>query len=68
MLVAICTHLGCPVHWEPHVNRFICPCHGGVFDFYGNVAGGPPKRRLLRLRVLVRDGQVYADAKAPNAF
>ena len=28
--------------------RFICPCHGGVYDFRGMVAGGPPVRPLDR--------------------
>ncbi|HKI68282.1 MAG TPA: Rieske 2Fe-2S domain-containing protein, partial [Verrucomicrobiae bacterium] len=28
-LSAICTHLGCIVHWHPKVREFICPCHHG---------------------------------------
>ena len=25
-----CTHLGCPVRWEPGAELFMCPCHGGL--------------------------------------
>ena len=37
-----CMHLGCPVRYVQAAQRFICPCHGGVYDFRGMVAGGPP--------------------------
>src|SRR3954454_9912052 len=37
-----CMHLGCPVRFVEASERFICPCHGGVYDFQGKVAGGPP--------------------------
>ncbi len=43
-----CMHLGCPVRYVPAAQRFICPCHGGVYDFRGMVAGGPPVRPLDR--------------------
>jgi Rieske Fe-S protein len=43
-----CMHLGCPVRYTPAAERFICPCHGGVYDFRGLVAGGPPVRPLDR--------------------
>jgi menaquinol-cytochrome c reductase iron-sulfur subunit len=43
-----CMHLGCPVRFVPAASRFICPCHGGVYDFRGLVAGGPPPRPLDR--------------------
>ena len=39
-----CMHLGCPVRFVAAAARFICPCHGGVYDFRGMVAGGPPVR------------------------
>ena len=41
-------HLGCPVRYVEAAQRFICPCHGGVYDFRGMVAGGPPVRPLDR--------------------
>jgi menaquinol-cytochrome c reductase iron-sulfur subunit len=43
-----CAHLGCPVRFVGAAQRFICPCHGGVYDFRGMVAGGPPVRPLDR--------------------
>src|SRR6266542_426858 len=41
-----CMHLGCPVRFVEAAERFICPCHGGVYGFDGKVDGGPPVRPL----------------------
>jgi menaquinol-cytochrome c reductase iron-sulfur subunit len=43
-----CAHLGCPVRWVDAAERFICPCHGGVYDLLGRRVGGPPVRPLDR--------------------
>jgi Rieske Fe-S protein len=53
-----CMHLGCPVRYTPAAQRFICPCHGGVYDFRGMVAGGPPVRPLDRFYTRLNNGQV----------
>jgi Rieske Fe-S protein len=53
-----CMHLGCPVRWTQAASRFICPCHGGVYGFSGEVTGGPPVRPLDHFYTRVRDGQV----------
>ncbi|HEY6891329.1 MAG TPA: Rieske 2Fe-2S domain-containing protein [Solirubrobacter sp.] len=53
-----CMHLGCPVRWTSAAQRFICPCHGGVYGFRGEVTGGPPVRPLDHFYTRVRDGQV----------
>jgi menaquinol-cytochrome c reductase iron-sulfur subunit len=53
-----CMHLGCPVRYVDAAKRFICPCHGGVYDFQGQVSGGPPVRPLDRFYTRVRNGQV----------
>jgi menaquinol-cytochrome c reductase iron-sulfur subunit len=55
-----CMHLGCPVRYVQAAERFICPCHGGVYDFRGMVAGGPPVRPLDRFytRLNQSTGQV----------
>jgi Rieske Fe-S protein len=53
-----CMHLGCPVRFVDASKRFICPCHGGVYDFEGKVDGGPPVRPLDRFYVRLRNGQV----------
>jgi menaquinol-cytochrome c reductase iron-sulfur subunit len=53
-----CMHLGCPVRYVGPAQRFICPCHGGVYDFRGMVAGGPPVRPLDRFYTRVNNGLV----------
>ncbi len=53
-----CMHLGCPVRFVEASERFICPCHGGVYDFAGKVAGGPPVRPLDRFYTRVRNGNL----------
>jgi menaquinol-cytochrome c reductase iron-sulfur subunit len=53
-----CMHLGCPVKFVEAAQRFICPCHGGVYDFSGRVVGGPPVRPLDRFYTRVRNGQL----------
>lgn len=53
-----CMHLGCPVRYVDAAKRFICPCHGGVYDFRGKRTGGPPVRPLDRFYNRVRNGQL----------
>ena len=53
-----CMHLGCPVRYTEAAQRFICPCHGGVYDFRGKRVGGPPVRPLDRFYTRVRFGKV----------
>jgi menaquinol-cytochrome c reductase iron-sulfur subunit len=53
-----CMHLGCPVRFVEAAGRFICPCHGGVYNFRGEVDGGPPVRPLDRFYTRVRNGQL----------
>jgi menaquinol-cytochrome c reductase iron-sulfur subunit len=53
-----CMHVGCPVRYVQASQRFICPCHGGVYNFQGLVIGGPPVRPLDRFRTRVNNGVV----------
>jgi Rieske Fe-S protein len=53
-----CMHLGCPVRFVAASERFICPCHGGVYDFTGAVDGGPPVRPLDRFFTRLEGDQV----------
>lgn len=53
-----CAHLGCPVRYVQASERFICPCHGGIYDANGRVAGGPPVRPLDRFETKVVNGRV----------
>ena len=63
-LSSVCPHLGCQVHWEPHHDRFFCPCHNGAFDPQGIATEGPPakaKQELLQFRVKVEDEMVFVE-------
>jgi menaquinol-cytochrome c reductase iron-sulfur subunit len=53
-----CAHLGCPVRYIQASQKFVCPCHGGVYGFEGQVEGGPPVRPLDRFYTRVRSGRV----------
>lgn len=54
----MCTHLACPVYFDPGSRLIRCPCHEGVFDPYtGAVVSGPPRRPLERLDVKLKDSQ-----------
>lgn len=52
-LSATCTHLGCRVRWDEANARYMCPCHGGVYDREGRVVSGPPPAPLARMNVRV---------------
>jgi menaquinol-cytochrome c reductase iron-sulfur subunit len=53
-----CAHLGCPVRYIQASQKFVCPCHGGVYGFQGQVEGGPPVRPLDRFYTRVTAGRV----------
>lgn len=56
-----CTHLQCPVVPAFAEGRLHCPCHNGWFDLQtGQPLAGPPRRRLPRVLLEVREGTVYA--------
>ena len=42
-----CMHLGCPVRFVAASERFICPCHGGVYDFQGRSTAARPCARSI---------------------
>lgn len=54
-----CTHLGCPYGWDADGQRFICPCHDGIFAIDGRVTGGPPPRPLDRYEHRVEGGKLF---------
>ncbi len=57
-LAIYCTHLGCPVNWQPDPELFLCPCHGGVYYADGSVAAGPPPHALYHYETRVANGKV----------
>jgi quinol---cytochrome c reductase iron-sulfur subunit, bacillus type len=53
-----CAHVGCPVRYIQASQKFLCPCHGGVYGFEGQVEGGPPVRPLDRFYTRVTNRRV----------
>lgn len=61
---AACTHMGCIVQWKAAEERFVCPCHGGLFTEYGQPDPKSPMRYLTalpRLKTKVEDGKIYVE-------
>jgi ubiquinol-cytochrome c reductase iron-sulfur subunit len=44
--IGLCTHLGCIPGYEAKKESFLCACHGGTYDFTGDVTKAPPPRGL----------------------
>jgi cytochrome b6-f complex iron-sulfur subunit len=71
-----CPHLGCTVPWKPDdpsmdtlapKGRFNCPCHGSIYDRYGNIIQGPAPRPMDVFPVEIRDGKVFIDTNPTHA-
>jgi glycine/D-amino acid oxidase-like deaminating enzyme/nitrite reductase/ring-hydroxylating ferredoxin subunit len=50
---AVCTHLGCHVHWNTTEQCWDCPCHGSQFAPNGAVLHGPAIHPLERVDMVV---------------
>jgi glycine/D-amino acid oxidase-like deaminating enzyme/nitrite reductase/ring-hydroxylating ferredoxin subunit len=46
---AVCTHVGCIVHWNSFEKCWDCPCHGSQFLPDGSVLNGPAVRPLAKV-------------------
>lgn len=54
----VCPHLGCKVHYAADQGKFLCPCHGGVFEKDGTAIAGPPadEGKNLKRYAVSREG------------
>jgi glycine/D-amino acid oxidase-like deaminating enzyme/nitrite reductase/ring-hydroxylating ferredoxin subunit len=48
---AVCTHMGCVVHWNNAEKSWDCPCHGSRFSTDGDVLEGPAYDSLSKINV-----------------
>jgi len=65
-----CPHLGCTVQWHPEeptedklapMGRFHCPCHGSIYDRYGQIISGPAPRPMDIFKLALVNGKLVAD-------
>ncbi|RMG59338.1 MAG: Rieske (2Fe-2S) protein [Bacteroidetes bacterium] len=55
----ICRHRRCTVEYDERDDIFVCPCHDGLYDAYGQVLDGPPPGPLRRYRPEIRGEEVW---------
>ena len=62
---AVCTHVGCIVHWNSFEKCWDCPCHGSQFQPDGTVINGPAVRPLAEVeeRAESVQGRSFQEAK-----
>ncbi len=52
-LSTICTHEQCTVGYQSGQSRFVCPCHGSIYDINGSVLQGPAPSALAKYTVSI---------------
>ena len=72
-----CPHLGCTVPWKPEdpsmdslqsKGRFNCPCHGSIYDRYGQIIRGPAPRPMDRFPVTIEGDKVRVETGPTKAI
>ena len=68
-----CPHLGCTVPWRENdpvmpgdegfaqKGRFNCPCHGSIYNRYGQILQGPAPRPMDRFPLAIEGGKLKVD-------
>ncbi|MBP0021851.1 MAG: Rieske 2Fe-2S domain-containing protein [Cyanobacteria bacterium SBLK] len=56
-----CPHHQCQVTWRRDRDRFICPCHGSIFDSEGNLLTEPATQGLKRYQVTIIENGLYIE-------
>ena len=54
----------CQLEWNVERHQIVCPCHGDVFDIFGNVIKGPSSIPLRRYVLEEIEGRLYLEREA----
>ena len=75
-----CPHLGCTVPWKENdpvmpgdegfasKGRFNCPCHGSIYNRYGQIVQGPAPRPMDRFPLKIDGGKILVETGPTKAI
>ncbi len=55
---AVCTHLGCLVHWDNGAGQLACPCHGAKYKQTGEIISGPQPKPLKLYKAKIQGADI----------